>query len=251
MIKIKSPQEIEIMQKGGKILSDCLWQVMENIKPGVSEIELDELAERLILSKNGKPGFKEVEGYNNTICISVNDVVVHGIPTKNKIKEGDIVGIDCGVYLDGFHTDMSESVAVGDSVDSSIKRFLDVGKKALEAGISQAKVGNHVGDVSNAIQEIVEVQNGYSVVRSLVGHGVGQDLHEEPEVPGYVAGRIKESPILREGMVIAIEVIYNMGGPELTLDKDGWTLRTKDGRLSGLFERTVAITKSGPLVLTP
>lgn len=250
MINIKSPQEIEAMKTGGKILSEVLWEVVKIARPGISEIDLDQLAEKLILEKGGEPGFKRVENYKHTICVSTNDAVVHGIPSTYKLKEGDIIGIDCGVYFGGFHTDMSETAIIG-SVSSDIQKFLEVGKQALQAGINKTKVGNRVGHISKEIQDIVEVQNGYSVVRSLVGHGVGHELHEEPEVPGYLHGKIEDTPLLKPGMVIAVEVIYNMGGPDLVLDEDGWTLRTKDGSLGGLFERTVAITENGPLILTP
>ncbi len=259
MINIKTAEEIKIMQESGRILSETLWEVLKHVRPGVSEIELDALAEKLIREKGGEPGFQKVPGYKHATCISTNDVVVHGIPSNYKLKDGDIIGIDCGVYYNGFHTDMSETVRVS-SQKSKVKSqksdevdtFLEGGKKALEAGINKAVVGNHVGDISKAIQDIVEVQGGYSVVRTLVGHGVGRELHEEPEVPGYVQGKIEKSPELKEGMVIAIEVIYNMGGPEVILaNNDGWTLKTEDGSLAGLFERTVAITKSGPQILTP
>jgi methionyl aminopeptidase len=249
MIKIKTPQEIKIMQVCGKMLSDTLWEVCKSARPGVSEIELDALAEKLIREKGGEPGFMKVPGYKNATCISTNDVVVHGIPTNYKLKEGDIIGVDCGVYYKGFHTDMAQTVAVG-KISKQAEKFLAVGQKALEAGIKQATIGNHIGHISRAIQDIVELQNGYSVVRTLVGHGVGRELHEDPEIPGYVQGRIEKSPLLKEGMAIAIEVIYNMGGPDLALGDDGWTIRTKDGSLAGLFERSVAITKNGPLIIT-
>jgi methionyl aminopeptidase len=258
VIKIKTPEELKIMQTGGKILADTLWEVVKSIRPGVSELELDALAEKLIRQKGGESGFKKVPEYNHTICASTNDVVVHGIPSGYKLREGDIIGIDCGVYYKGFHTDMAETLRVS-TQNSKLKtqnldkvdRFLEVGKKALEAGLKQARVDNHVGDISKAIQDIVEVQNGYSVVRSLVGHGVGRELHEDPEVPGYLMDKIKKTPKLVEGMVIAIEVIYNMGGPELVFaNNDRWTLKTEDGSLAGLFERTIAITKNGPLILT-
>jgi len=255
MIKIKTPEEIKIMQTGGIILAETLREVCANVKPGISEFELDVLADKLIKEKGGEPGFKKVEGYHHATCISTNEVVVHGIPTPYKLKDGDIIGIDCGVFYKGFHTDMSETVKV-QGLESKFKhdevdKFLNIGKEALEAGIKQAKVGNHVGDISKAIQDIVEVKNGYSVVRSLVGHGVGKELHEDPEVPGYLIGKREKTPKLLEGMVIAVEVIYNMGGPELVFaNNDGWTLKTKDGSLAGLFERTLAITKSGPVILT-
>lgn len=250
MINIKTQKDIEIMKKGGQILSSVMWEVINFIKPGVSELEVDALAEKLIVGKGGKPGFKRVEGYKYTICVSTNNVVVHGIPTDYRFKDGDIVGVDCGVYYEGFHTDMAETVIVGKDSDLKIKKFLATGKTALNTAIKQATIDNHIGDISKTIQDIVEAQ-GYSVVESLVGHGVGKELHEDPEVPGYLVGKINHTPKLIEGMVIAIEVIYNMGGPNLLLADDGWTLKTKDGSLGGLFERTVAITKTEPLVLTP
>jgi methionyl aminopeptidase len=252
MIQIKTPDEIKIMQTGGRMLSETLREVCAHIKPGVSELELDALADKLIKEKGGEPGFKKVEGYHNATCISTNEVVVHGIPSPRVLKEGDIIGIDCGVFYQGFHTDMSETVRVGSSKSDEVDKFLKVGKQALDAGIAKAKAGNHVGDISKAIQDIVELRNGYSVVRSLVGHGVGKELHEDPEVPGYLVGKIEKTPELKEGMVIAVEVIYNMGGPDLAFaNNDGWTLKTKDNSLAGLFERTIAITKSNPQILTP
>jgi methionyl aminopeptidase len=252
MIKIKTPEEIKIMQTGGKMLADTLWEVCAKVLPEMTEIEVDALADKLIKEKGGEAGFKKVEGYHHATCISTNEVVVHGIPSPYVLKEGDIIGIDCGVFYKGFHTDMSETVRVGSSKPDAIDKFLKVGKRALEAGINQAKVGNRVGDISKAIQDIVEVQNGYSVVRSLVGHGVGKELHEDPEIPGYLHGKIEKTPLLKEGMVIAVEVIYNMGGPDLAFaNNDGWTLQSKDGSLAGLFERTLAITKDGPLLITP
>lgn len=256
MINIKTPDEIKIMQECGQMLSEVMWELVKNVRPGISEIELDHLAEKLIIEKGGEPGFKKVEGYKYSICVSTNDVVVHGIPTDYKLKTGDIIGIDCGVYYGGFHTDMSETLRVS-SQNSKVKskkdevdKFLEVGKNALKESIKQARIGNHVGHISKTIEDIVE-PNGYSVVESLVGHGVGKELHEDPEVPGYLIGSIEKTPKLKEGMVIAVEVIYNMGDPDLILADDGWTLKTKDGSLGGLFERTVAITKTGPLILTP
>ena len=257
MIDIKSSKEIEIMQQSGSILSLLMKKLINAAVDGTSEIELDRMALDLIKEKGAEPGFKKVENYKYGICVSLNDVCAHGIPTKSKLKEGDVLGIDAGVYFKGFHTDMSETIRVKSS-DSKVKnkkdkidKFIEVGKKALITGIKEAKIGNHIGHISKAIQDIVEVQNGYSVVRTLVGHGVGRNLHEKPEVPGYLKGNIHQTPVLKEGMTIAIEVIYNMGKPELVLDKDGWILKTKDASLSGLFERSIAVTKKGPLVLTP
>lgn len=254
MIYRKSPEEIKIMQHGGHILATVLGEVMDAIKPGVTEIELDQLAEQRIREMGGEPGFMKVEGYRHTICMSTNDVVVHGIPTNYAFKPGDIVGVDCGVYYQGLHTDMSDSVRVKEKGEmgknDDLDRFLEIGKNALDAAIEQAVIGNHIGHISKTIQDNVEKEAGYSIVRSLIGHGVGKELHEEPEVPGYLHGKIEKTPKLREGMTIAVEVIYNMGTPEVVLDRDHWTIRTADGKMAGLYERTIAITKAGPLMLT-
>lgn len=251
MIDIKNEKEIESMKKGGKILSDVLWETLKNVKPGISEIELEKIAWDLIIKKGGDIAFNKVDGYKYATCISVNNVVVHGIPTENKLKEGDVIGIDCGVYLDDLYTDMSETVGVG-KISPEAKKFLEVGKKALNEAISQATVGNRIGHISETIQRIVEVENGYSVVKSLIGHGVGKELHEDPEVPGYLDKKIEKTPKLVAGMTIAIEVIYNMGTDEVSyLNNDGWTIATSDGSLSGVFERTVLISENGPVVLTP
>lgn len=258
MIHIKTTTEIEKMKEGGKILAEVLSKILRHAKPGTSELELDRLAEKLIGEKGGESGFKKVKGYRYTICISTNDVVVHGVPTVYRLREGDVVGIDCGVYFRGFHTDMAETLRVSTinnqqltvNKRDKIDKFLDVGKKALEEAIKVAKAGNRIGHISKTIQEIVEGA-GYSVVRSLIGHGVGRALHEEPEVPGFLTANIAKTPILQEGMTIAIEVIYNMGKSKVVYaNKDGWTIKTADGSLSGLFERTVAITENGQLILT-
>jgi methionyl aminopeptidase len=258
MIHIKTDEEIEIMKHSGKILSEVLWEVMDAIKPGVTEDDLDTLAEKLIRAKGGEPGFKKVHGYKHTICASTNDVVVHGIPSKIKFKEGDIVGVDCGVFYKGFHTDMAETRRV--SVENikhktknsdEIDTFLDVGKQGMLEAIKMAIPGNRVGHISKKMQDIVEKQGGYSIVRSLIGHGVGRELHEAPEVPGYLAEPIERTPLLKVGMTIAIEAIYNMGKHDVKLDQDGWTIRTRDGKIAGLFERSIVITKDGPVILTP
>lgn len=256
---IKTKEEIAIMQKGGKMLADVLFEVLKKVRVGVSEIELDRLAEKLIKEKGGEPAFKRVKGYRHTICVSVNDVVVHGVPSNYRLKEGDVAGIDCGVFYKGFNTDMAETRRVSTinnqqlttNKKDEIDRFLEVGKKALGEAIKQAKIGNRIGHISKTIQDIVEEQNGYSIVRSLVGHGVGKELHEDPEVPGFLTLPIQKTPVIKEGMVIAIEVIYNMGKKDVIYaGSDGWTIKTADGKISGLFERTVAITRDGPIVLT-
>ncbi|HSA83663.1 MAG TPA: type I methionyl aminopeptidase [Patescibacteria group bacterium] len=249
MIDYKTPEEIKIMQHGGKILADVLYHVMETIAPGMTELEVDKMAERMIRERGGEPGFMRVPGYKYTVCMSTNDVVVHGIPGSYVFQPGDLVGVDCGVFYKGFHTDMSQSIIVPGASRPESEKFLRVGKKALDESIQEAVIGNRIGHISKKIQNIVEGA-GYSIVRSLIGHGVGRELHEEPEVPGYLAKPINETPLLQEGMTIAVEVIYNMGSREVVLDTDGWTIRTEDGALAGLYERTIAITKHGPLMLT-
>lgn len=257
MVDIKTKEEIETMKTGGKILADVLWEVLDFIKPGVTEKETDALADRLISERGGEAAFKKVKGYSHATCISTNNVVVHGIPSDYKFKEGDVVGIDCGVFYKGFNTDMSETVRVSTNnkqrlttKKDEIDKFLETGKRALDEAIKMAVLGNRIGHVSKTIQEIVE-GGGYSVVRSLIGHGVGRKLHEEPEVPGYLTKKIDKTPKLLEGMTIAVEVIYNMGGFEVSyLNNDGWTIGTTDHSLSGVFERTIAIRSGSPLILT-
>lgn len=256
MIDIKTPEEIKIMRKGGSILADVLFAVMKQVKPGVSELEIDALAEKMIRDRGGEPGFKKVKGYHHTVCACTNEVVVHGIPSKYIFKEGDVVCIDCGVYYGGYHTDMAETILVKNEKiknkkDREKEIFLNNGKKALNAGIEQAVSGNRIGNISKAIQDIVEKEGGYSVVRALIGHGVGKELHEDPEVPGYADRKIERTPKLIEGMTIAIEVIYNMGKSDVVYaGNDGWSIVSADGSLSAVFERSVAITKGKPLLLT-
>ena len=250
MINIKTPEELKKMQKSGKILAETMWELVRVLKPGMTGIELDKLAEELIIKKGGESGFKKVPGYSYTLCVSTNDEVVHGIPTNEPFKEGDLVGIDCGVYFEGFFTDMAETVCIpAVKTNEKVNKFLEVGKKALDEAIKVAVVGNRVGNISKTIQDIVE-GNGYSIVRTLVGHGVGKDLHEEPEIPGFLITSLKDTPVLKTGMTLAIEVIYNMGKSDVIRDRDGWTIITKDKSLSSTFERTIAITQNEPLILT-
>lgn len=250
MIKIKTQEEIELMQKGGHMLAETLFSILKEVKPGVSELAIDKMAEEKIRSLGGEPGFKKVPGYHHTICISTNDVVVHGIPTEYRFKAGDVVGIDCGVYYKGFHTDMAETVIVGGKTEKKgVDRFLKTGKLALDLAIEKAIIGNRIGNISETIEQIVEGA-GYGIVPNLIGHGVGRELHEDPEVPGLLFTRIDKTPLLEEGMTIAVEIIYNMGSGDVVQDADGWTIRSDDASISGLFERSLAITKDGPRVLT-
>lgn len=253
MVDLKTPQEIKLMQKGGEILHKILLKLLDDAKVGVTLRELDQTAQRLILENGGKPSFKMVAGYKWSICACVNDVVVHGIPNDYALKDGDILGIDCGVFLGGFHTDHAWTKIVGDknkNENREKKIFLEVGLSAFKKAINQARPGNYIYDISAAIQNTVE-DSGFNVVRSLLGHGVGRKLHEDPEIPGFIKGKREESPKIVPGMVLAIEVIYNLGDCEVIYKgNDGWTIATKDGKISGLFEATVAITSRGASVLT-
>lgn len=252
MIHIKNNKEIQSMRTGGKILAQALFTALDAAKEGVAEKELDAIVDRIIIESGAEAGFKKVPGYHHAICTATNDVIVHGIPGNYRLKKGDVICIDAGVFFDNLHTDMAETVVVGGVKEApeGVEKFLNTGKKALAAGIAQAKEGNRVGHISRAIQQIVE-KEGYSVVRTLIGHGVGRELHEEPEIPGYLHGALEKTPILKEGMTIAIEVIYTMGGPDVMYaNDDGWTIKTEDGSLSAVFERTVLVTSSKPEVLT-
>ncbi len=243
-MRLKSHSQIQIMKESGEISSFALSEVLKHVSTGVKLSELDKIAEKAIRSKGATPGFMTVDDYKYTTCINVNDGIVHGIPNDYKLKKGDLVSIDLGALYKGFHTDLSYTVEVESDVE---KQFLEAGVEALRAAIANCKAGNPMGFVSNTIQKMVE-KWGYTVSRELVGHGVGFELHEEPLVPGY--GKLTAGPKLKEGMTLAIEVIYQKGSPRLKLDDDGWTLKTADGSLSGLFEATVAVTKDGPLILT-
>jgi len=249
-IYLKNKEEIETMKKGGEKLAKVLDYVLENLKPGVVTSYLDALAEQKILELGGEPSFKMVPRYHWATCVTINDEVVHGIPRQRTIKEGDVVGVDVGIYYQGFHTDMAETVKVGKKGDErEIDTFLEAGKNALHKAIGMARVGGYLGEISKAIEEEVR-KNGFSPVSHLTGHGVGRMLHEEPLIPCFLSGPLEKTPKLKEGMTLAIEVIYNFGGPEVVLASDGWTIRTKDGKISGLFERTIAVTAAGPVILT-
>ena len=246
MSNLKNSKEIEIMRQAGEITARALEEVEKNIKIGVDTKKLDEIAEIVIRRAGAEPSFRKVEGYKYCICATPNDLVVHGIPRRYRLKAGDIIGIDLGAYFKGYHSDMAHTYLIGQD-DPEKKKFLRIGEETLWRAIKEARVGNKIGDISNVIQTNVE-RAGYSVVRELAGHGVGRDLHEDPLVPGR--GKKGTGPDIKEGMVLAIEIIYNMGKPQVSLLADGWTIATKDRGLSGLFERTIAVTKKGPVVLT-
>ena len=244
---IKTPAQIAIMRESGRVLATLLEQLMGAAVPGVKTIELDELAERLVAEAGVTASFKGFEGYRHSIVSCLNEEVVHGIPSQRVIVDGDVLTIDFGVIKDRYHSDMARTKIVGTTKDVKVATFLKVGERALYAGIDQCIVGNRIGDISHAIQQTVE-QGGYQVIRAFVGHGVGVELHEEPQVPGF--GPKGSGPLLREGMVLAVEVMYAMGTHNVKVMPDGWTAVTVDGSLSGMFENTVAITSDGPLILT-
>ncbi len=246
MVNLKTPEEIEIMAQAGQIAGEVLEKVIAAAKPGISTLELDQLAEKLIREAGGESGFKRVDGYFHTICTTPNEQVVHGIPTDRKLESGDILSIDLGAYYHGFHSDTAFTTPIGE-VSPETKEFLATGQRALYAGLAQVKVGNHIGDISAAIEKVLR-SRGYGIVETLTGHGVGRELHEEPLIPNY--GRAGTGPELVEGMVIAIEPIYTNGSSEIYLEEDGWTITSEDATLSGLFEHTVAVTADGPKILT-
>jgi len=234
------------MARAGAIVRGCLELIGQEIRPGITTKELDRLAEEYIRSRGGIPTFKGYRGFPASICASPNDIVVHGIPGRVRLREGDIVGIDVGVTLNGYIADAAMTFPVGE-ISEEAKRLLRVTEEALMLGIAQCRVGNRVGDISHAVQSHAEA-HGYSVVRSMVGHGVGRHMHEDPQVPNF--GSPGQGPELREGMVLAIEPMVNMGGYEVEIGEDHWAVYTKDGSLSAHFEHTVAITSEGPRILT-
>ena len=248
MITIKSEREAESMAAAGRILAETLATVAAAVRPGVSTGELDELAEEFIRSHPGAlPSFKGLYDFPKSLCTSINDEIVHGIPSRRRVLEpGDILSVDCGVSVEGLHADSAITVPVGE-VSEDVQRLLRVTREALEAGIAAAVLGNHVGDIGHAVQRVAEGA-GYSVVRELVGHGIGSSFHEEPQVPNY--GKPKRGPRLMRGMTIAIEPMINMGRPEIRTLDDKWTVVTADGSLSAHFEHTVLIEPGGPRLLT-
>ena len=246
MIFLKNKHEISLLSESCQIVADTLNIIEKKIKPGVKISDLDYFAENYILSRNAKPAFKGYMGFPATLCVSVDDEVVHGIPNERTLKDGQIVSIDCGALKNGFYGDHAKTFFVGD-VDSNVKKLVQITKESLEIGISQAVIGNYVSDIGHAIQIHAE-KNGFSVVRDLVGHGIGKSLHEEPQVPNY--GLPKQGHEIKEGMCLAIEPMINLGNKEIKTDDDGWTIRTLDGKLSAHFEHTIAVTSDGPLVLS-
>jgi len=249
MIQYKTKEEIELLRISNLLVSKTLTELAKIIKPGITTLYLDEIAEKFIKDNGALPSFK---GYGNpafpfTCCISVNDAVVHGFPTKKELKDGDIISVDVGAYKNGFHGDSAYTFALG-TIPEDVKKLLSVTKQSLYKGIEKATHGNRVGDIAFAVQNHTERENGYGVVRELVGHGVGRHLHEDPQVPNY--GKRGTGAKLREGMVIAIEPMINLGKKEVYHDKDGWTIRTADGKPAAHYEHSIAIKKNAADILS-
>lgn len=246
MITIKKPEEIKKLAQGGKLLANILKKASKACKPGASLLDLEKLIDQWIEEAGAEPSFKNYQGYPSSVCISVNEEVVHCAPHDYKIKEGDLVSLDCGLVYKGLYTDMAVTVPVG-MISLQADKLVKVTKKALAIGIDQAKPGNKVGDIGAAIQKYVEEQ-GLSVVRQLVGHGVGYKVHEEPRIPNF--GKAGTGVELKEGMVLALEPMVNLGGPDVVFEEDGWRVTTADKSLSAHFEKTIVVTKKGPKILT-
>jgi methionyl aminopeptidase len=250
VISLKSPREIEIMRRANTIVAEVLQELKQRVAPGVTTLDLDAIAEEMTLKRKAIPAFKgySVAGrvYPCCLCASVNEEIVHGIPTNRALSDGDIIGLDYGVIFEGFYGDSAITVGVG-KVSADAQRLMDVTEESLYKGIEQLRDGNRLGDLGAAVQKVAEGA-GYSVVRAFVGHGIGKKLHEEPPVPNY--GEPDRGLRLKEGMVLAIEPMVNAGGYEVEIREDGWTAVTKDGSLAAHFEHSVAITKNGPYILS-
>ena len=247
MIVKKTPEQIERMAQAGAIQARCLRMLRAKCRPGVSTAELDEAAERFIASQRAEPSFKGYRGFPGSICTSPNSMVVHGIPGPYQLKRGDIVSLDVGITKDGWVADAAITVPVG-PVTAQARKLLDATREALLAGTEQARPQNRLGDVSAAIQRQVELE-GFSIIRSLVGHGIGRDMHEDPQIPNY--GEPGRGPELEPGMVLAIEPMVNAGSPQVRVGEDNWAVYSADGSLAAHFEFTVAVTEDGPRILTP
>ncbi len=247
MIYYKTDEEIELIRESSEIVCQAHAAVVEYIKPGVTTKKLDEVAEQYIRDQNGEPGFLNLYGFPNTLCISINEEVVHGIPGDREIKGGDMVSIDCGVLKNGFYGDSAFTYAIGD-VGEDVLQLMKVTSESLYLGIEQAVVGNRLGDIGFAIQDYTENKHGYGVVRDLVGHGVGRKLHEDPQVPNY--GKKGKGPLLKDGLVIAIEPMINLGTRRVVKGKDGWTIITADKKCSAHYEHTIAVRKGKADILS-
>ncbi len=247
----KNKQQLKLMSQGGEILSQVMQEVVANVQKSISLKKLDEIAAHKIKELKAESSFMRVPNYYWATCLCVNDTVVHGIPSDYSLQEGDLIGIDAGVYYQNFHTDMSWTVGVGEMTREK-QRFMLAGQKALLKALEMARAGNRVGHISQAIEQAIEKEAGYSVAKQLVGHGVGKELHEDPFIPGILTKPIEKTPLLLENQTLAIEIIYAQGKGDICYkNDDGWTIATADGSLAGLYEVTVAVAQKGPQVLTP
>ena len=246
MIICKSPAEIEKLRRSGRVVRGLLEELRERVQPGVSTLDLEKYVERRMAQLGARPAFKGYRGYPCCLCASVNSEVIHGIPSERRLKEGDILSLDMGVVVDGYYGDSAITVPVGE-ISESTQRLLRVTQESLQLAIDKVRLGNRLGDISATVQRHVE-ENGYSVVREFVGHGIGRQLHEEPQIPNF--GQPGHGPVLKEGMVLAIEPMVNAGGPAVRVLADNWTAVTADGALSAHFEHMVAVTRNGPDILT-
>ena len=253
MISPKTKKELRIMERGGARLGSILVRLLDEANPGTSLVSIEKLAHRLITQSHGTPSFQTVKGYTWTTCLCVNDVIVHGPPTEYRLQEGDVLTIDVGMVYRGFHTDTAWTKIIKSTqstVNKKNKKFLEIGEETLWKAIDMARPGNRVGHISRTIEENIK-PHGYSIIRTLVGHGIGKKLHEDPQIPGMVIKSIKNTTPLVSGMTIAIEVIYAMGSGGVVYDTgDGWSVKTRDGALSAVFEHTVAVTDGEPVILT-
>ncbi|NTU73756.1 type I methionyl aminopeptidase [Candidatus Roizmanbacteria bacterium] len=251
MIELKTPEEIKIMAESGKRLHESVQELLPKIKAGITTYEIDKEAERLIRKNGAEPSFKRVKGYNWTVCVPINEQIVHTRPSKKRIvKDGDLFTLDIGAYYQGFHSDYATSFVVGDSIDPGIDRFLKVGKQTLDKAIEKAKTGHYIGEISKTIQEEI-YGNGYFIHKELTGHGIGRELHEDPFVPGFLDRPVEKTYKMRPGLVIAIEIIYSMGTEKIAYEQgDDWSIVTRDGSLAACFEHTVAISDKNTCILT-
>lgn len=250
MIHFKSEEEIKIMREGGQRLQNVIKELMPAIQAGATTKEIDKKAETLIIQHGGEPSFKKVPGYHWSICIPINEQIVHTPPSRRKLNNGDIVTVDIGMFYKGFHTDYADTVVVGDYNDDNVARFLDAGKKALYKAICQTKLGNRIGHVSQTIEREI-YGDGYKIVKELTGHGIGRELHEDPYIFGFLNVPLERTARIRAGLVIAIEVIYSIGSERFEYETDNeWSVVTRDRSLSACFEHTVAVTHKETIVLT-
>lgn len=247
MIYYKTPAEVELIRESALLVSATLAEVAKFLKPGITTLQVDQLVENFIHDHGAKASFKNYRGYPKASCISVNEAVVHGIPNDYLLQEGDIISVDVGVYLNGFHGDSAYTFAIGE-VEPALLQLMSATKTALYKGIEKAVAGNRIGDISYAIQQCTEIERGYGVVRELVGHGLGRHLHEDPQVPNY--GRRGNGPVLKEGLVIAIEPMINLGTKEVDYEKDGWTVITRDRQPSAHYEHTVHVRRGTADILS-